>query len=158
MQRVKGSSAPRGCYTLVISLRRKKWIQVGRSGGTCFPQGAYLYTGSAMSSLNGRLSRHLRRRNKKSHWHIDYLLKSPEAYIKKILIYPASTSKECRLNQRITSFPGAKVILKGFGASDCHSGCISHLVYFSRKYSPERVSKLLNATNKEDRCHGNGCH
>lgn len=84
-----------------------------------------------MNGLKGRLSRHLRKRYKKTYWHIDYLLKCPEAQIKKVLIYPASTREECRLNQRITMLPGAKVIVKGFGASDCDARCASHLLYFS---------------------------
>ncbi|MFQ5904844.1 MAG: DUF123 domain-containing protein, partial [Candidatus Binatia bacterium] len=149
MTREKNSLVSRGCYTLVISLRRKKWIQVGRLGRACFPRGIYLYTGSAMNGLSGRLSHHLRKRNKKSHWHIDYLLKSPEANIEKIFIHPAPTSKECRLNQQTASLPGAKAVLKGFGASDCNSGCISHLVYFPRKYSPEPISDLRNSGNNK---------
>ena len=135
--------AHRGCYTLVIDLRKKNWIQVGSLGKAYFPPGTYLYTGSAMNGLRGRLSRHLRKRNKKSHWHIDYLLRCPEAYVKEVLIY-APTRQECRLNQRVTTLRGAKVILKGFGASDCISRCISHLVYFARKYSPEYIRQLLN--------------
>ncbi len=150
---MKNSSISRGYYTLVISLRKKKWIRVGGLGEGCFPQGTYLYTGSAMNGLRGRLSRHLRKRNKKSHWHIDYLLKCPEAYIKEVLIY-APTRQECSINQRIITLRGAKVILKGFGASDCTSRCTSHLVYFARI----SIKELLNATkdNKEDRSYGNG--
>ena len=127
----EGFSAHSGCYSLVISLRKKKWIRVGSLGRARFPSGIYLYTGSAMNSLWGRLSRHLRKRNKKNHWHIDYLLKCPEADIKRVMIYPTATRQECSLNQRIAKFPAAKVILKRFGASDCISGCSSHLFYFS---------------------------
>lgn len=122
--------AHRGSYTLVIGLRRKRWIQVGRLGRACFPRGTYLYTGRAMIGLRTRLGRHLRRKNKKTRWHIDYLLKCPEAHVKKVVVYPGASRKECRLNQRMATLPGAKVILKGFGASDCCSGCPSHLFYF----------------------------
>ncbi len=130
---VQGSTqalAQRGCYTLVIDLREKKWIKVGRLGRASFPRGTYLYTGSAMGGLGARLLRHLRKTNKKSHWHIDYLLRCLEARVSQVLIRLSVTCQECRLNQRIASLPGAEVIIRGFGASDCCSGCPSHLFYF----------------------------
>lgn len=80
-----------------------------------------------MNGLGARLSRHLRIGGKKSHWHIDYLLKAPEARIEKIVL---STAGECRLNHRISALPRARVVVKGFGASDCTSACPSHLIYF----------------------------
>lgn len=126
-----------GCYTLVISLQKKKWIHIGRLGKGYFPQGTYLYTGSARNSLRGRLSRHLSKRRKRNHWHIDYLLRCPEARMKYVLIYPP-TRQECALNRRIAGLAGAEVIMKGFGASDCAFGCPAHLYYFRRK-SPQRV-------------------
>lgn len=162
MQGVKDSSAHGGCYTLVICLRKNKRIQVGSLGSACFPSGIYCYTGSAMVSLSGRLSRHLRKRNKKSRWHIDYLLRSSETHVKKVLIYPSTTRQECRQNRRIAALPGAKVILKGFGASDCTSGCASHLLFFARENIPEGMKRLLNNANnhaaKEDQRHGNSCY
>lgn len=131
--------AHRGSYTLVIGLRRKKWIHVGRLGRACFPRGTYLYTGSAMNGLKARLFRHLKKNGKKCHWHVDYLLKYPQAYIKKVLIYPATTWQECRQNQRIAKLSNARAILKGFGASDCSSCCAGHLFYFRRT---PRLDKL----------------
>ena len=125
-----------GCYSLVIILPKKKWIRIGSLGKICFPQGTYLYTGSAMNSLRGRLSRHLNNRPKRSHWHIDYLLQCPEAHVKEVLIY-APTWRECDLNQRISRLPGAQAIMRGFGSSDCTRGCPAHLYYFS-KNSPLR--------------------
>jgi len=68
------------------------------------------------------------------HWHIDYLLTLPEARVQKIILYPAAPGQECRQNKRIAAQPGAAVILKNFGASDCKSGCGSHLLYFPRDF------------------------
>jgi len=133
MREVSGSLLEKGCYSLLIRVRKKISIQVGRLGEAEFPPGIYLYTGSAMNGLKSRLSRHLRKGNKKSHWHIDYLLRRQEAQIKEILVYPGTDRAECRHNQRIASLPGVRVILKGFGASDCVSGCASHLIYFGKK-------------------------
>jgi len=127
-----------GRYSLVISLRRKRWIRVGSLGKGCFPPGTYLYTGSALKGLWGRLSRHLRKRGKRVHWHIDYLLRCPEAQVKRVLIYPP-TRQECALNQRIAALAGAQVIMKGFGASDCIFGCSAHLYYFPKKSALRKV-------------------
>ena len=126
-----------GRYSLVIILPKKKWIRIGSLGKICFPQGTYLYTGSAMNSLWGRLSRHLSKSPKRNHWHIDYLLQCSAARVKEVLLY-APAWQECDLNQRISRLPGAQAIMRGFGASDCTRGCPAHLYYFSRK-SPPRM-------------------
>lgn len=120
-----------GCYSLIIDLKRKKTIRVGKLGQAIFPAGTYVYTGSAMKGLGARLRRHCNRK-KKIHWHIDYLLTLPDARIKKIILYPAAPGQECRQNKRIAARSGAAIILKKFGASDCRSGCLSHLLYFAK--------------------------
>jgi Uri superfamily endonuclease len=125
-----------GCYSLMVDLKRKKIIRVGKLGEAVFPAGTYVYTGSAMKGLGARLQRHCRRK-KKIHWHIDYLLTLPEARIKKIILYPAAPAQECRQNKRIATQPGAAVILKNFGASDCKSGCASHLFFFAKDFLPK---------------------
>lgn len=129
-----------GRYTLVVSLPKKKWIRIGSLGKRCFPQGTYLYTGSAMNSLWGRLSRHLSKRAKRNHWHIDYLLQCPAAHVKEVLIY-APAWQECDLNQRISRLSGAQAIMRGFGSSDCRGGCRSHLYYFPRRNAPRATTE-----------------
>jgi Uri superfamily endonuclease len=118
-----------GCYSLVIKLNRTNALRVGKLGATKFSRGTYIYTGSAMKGLAARLRRHCQR-HKKIHWHIDYLLDLPEARIKQIAVYPPAPGQECRQNRRIAALPGATIPLKGFGATDCRSGCASHLTYF----------------------------
>ena len=81
-----------GCYSLIIDLKRKKTIRVGKLGKAVFPVGTYVYTGSAMKGLRARLRRHCTRR-KKIHWHIDHLLTLPDARIKKIILYPAAPGR-----------------------------------------------------------------
>ena len=127
-----------GCYSLIIDLKWKKTIRVGQLGEAVFPTGTYVYTGSAMKGLGARLRRHCAK-TKKVHWHIDYLLTLPEAQIKRIILYPAAPGQECRQNKRIAAKPGAVVILKNLGASDCKSGCISHLLYFAKDFLPESL-------------------
>ena len=131
-----------GCYSLIISLRRKKTIRVGKLGVALFPKGTYIYTGSAMNGLAARLKRHLTRR-KKLHWHIDHLLKLPEARVDNVIVYPPAPNQECRQNQRIAALPGATVILKRFGASDCQSGCESHLIFFAKELESKLADGLL---------------
>jgi Uri superfamily endonuclease len=120
-----------GCYSLIIDLKREKTIQVGKLGEGLFPVGTYVYTGSATKGLSSRLRRHCSK-TKKIHWHIDYLLTLPEAQIRQIILYPPTPGLECRQNKRIAALAGASVILKNFGASDCKSGCTSHLQYFAK--------------------------
>ena len=119
-----------GCYSLIIDLKRPKMVCVGKLGAVLFPKGIYVYTGSAMNGLAARLRRHCQP-VKKLHWHIDYLLALPEARIEKIVIYPAASGQECRQSQRIAALPGAAVVLKRFGATDCKRGCTSHLSHFT---------------------------
>jgi Uri superfamily endonuclease len=122
-----------GCYSLIIDLKRKKTIRVGKLGEAVFPAGTYVDTGSAMKGLKTRLKRHCAK-IKKIHWHIDHLLTLPDARIRKIILYPATPRQECRQNKRITACGGAAVILKNFGASDCKSGCTSHLFFFAKDF------------------------
>jgi Domain of unknown function DUF123 len=67
-----------GCYSLIIYLRKKTLIRIGKLGQAVFPAGTYVYTGSAMGGLEPRLKRHLRSK-KKLRWHIDYRLHAREA-------------------------------------------------------------------------------
>ncbi len=119
-----------GCYSLIISLKRKKTVRVGKLGVALFPKGTYVYTGSAMGGLAARLKRHLTRK-KKIRWHIDHFLKAAEARVDKVIVYPPAANQECRQNQRIAALPGATVVLSRFGATDCKSGCKSHLFFFA---------------------------
>ncbi len=136
--------AGKGCYTLVISLPKTRWLRIGKLGAARFPRGTYFYTGSAMGGLRARISHHVRKRNKKNHWHIDYLLRSRGTCITKVWIYPA-THRECRQNQKLAALLNAKVIMKGFGASDCASGCASHLLFVARE-ATRQSTKSLNIT------------
>ncbi|MDI6760661.1 MAG: GIY-YIG nuclease family protein [Candidatus Brocadiaceae bacterium] len=124
-------------------------IEVGKLGRASFPKGFYVYAGSAQKNLSQRLARHFRNAKSRGtlqraptnktpgsarwewpsppHWHIDYLL--PHAKILSIHVFKASKEWECRLSQKIAGLEGARIIMKGFGASDCK--CPSHLYYFS---------------------------
>lgn len=72
-----------------------------------------------------RISRRLSQ-NKKSRWHIDYLLHLPTTTITRVELF---TATECQVNKRTR---GALVAFR-FGASDCKAGCGSHLKYIGKK-------------------------
>ena len=118
-------AATPGIYQLQIRLRRPKMVRVGALGRVRFPAGWYVYTGSARSGLEQRISRHLRKRKRK-HWHIDCLLAVADGV--EAFVLPGSEQSECELHR---SLWGGTVPVPGFGSSDC--GCRSHLVYFKHR-------------------------
>lgn len=116
-----------GVYLLLIRLPRKdQWPVAGRS--RTFPAGYYVYVGSAMNGLSGRLGRHLRT-SQARHWHIDELL-ARGAVLDVQIRFTESGDAECTLAAEPAGWPGADPVA-GFGASDC--GCSSHLTFFRRR-------------------------
>jgi Uri superfamily endonuclease len=115
----------RGTYALVIALGVGLRVRVGRLGIHSLIPGYYVYTGSALGGLSGRLRYHLKFK-KSLHWHIDYLLR--EAKIAQIWYALGQTRLECIWNAIIKDLPGSISSISGFGASDCQ--CSSHLTYF----------------------------
>ena len=66
----------KGCYCLIISMKKSDKLKIGNLyQDHKFKKGYYVYIGSAMNSLVARINRHLSD-NKKIHWHVDYLLSS----------------------------------------------------------------------------------
>lgn len=115
----------KGTYNLIICQKENINIKVGTIGNDIkFPKGYYVYTGSAMNSLTARIKRHLRK-EKKLHWHIDYLLKNDNNYIKEVLFTISDKRVECELAQLISD---KRKTIDNFGSSDCK--CNSHLTYF----------------------------
>jgi Uri superfamily endonuclease len=106
-------------YQLLIDVARPLSIRVGRLGVFDFPAGRYVYTGSAKRNFEARIARHLRT-EKTLRWHIDYLLAAPGV---RVTAVQRSPRDECALNAATSG----RVIVAGFGASDCRAGCGSHL-------------------------------
>jgi Uri superfamily endonuclease len=111
----------KGTYLLVMTLPEDTSITVGKHGVIYFQKGCYAYVGSALNGLDQRIQRHLRRQ-KKIHWHIDYLL--PFVKIVEIFYKENLRREECKVAQLLErNF----VSIPGFGSSDC--SCHSHLFY-----------------------------
>ena len=115
----------RGTYALVVFLNEKLRLRIGRLGVHDFPPGYYVYAGSALGGLSGRLKRHLKP-EKRLHWHIDYLLQ--HAVISQIWYAQGEEKLECTWNALVSALPGAEPSVRGFGCSDCR--CTTHLTYF----------------------------
>ncbi len=124
----------KGVYALVLRLPQLATVEVGRLGKREFDAGLYVYTGSALNSLPGRVARHLRR-SKKKHWHIDYLVADPSVEIAGVAWKRTSCRVECRIARRI----GREALAseESFGCGDCD--CDSHLHYFGALGNVERV-------------------
>ena len=113
----------KGSYLLVIELKNNTTINIGKLGKKQFSKGHYVYTGSALNGLEGRIQRHLRKQ-KKIHWHIDYLLN--HAKIVGVFYKKNETREECNIANRFNKLHS----IEGFGCSDCN--CKTHLFYGSK--------------------------
>ncbi len=120
----------KGAYQLVLRLIDSKSIKIGALGTYHFPQGFYVYTGSAMNNLSKRVVRHCKK-DKKLRWHIDYLTSRVDVKICRILLFRSVDRIECKLNLKALETLGAKPIIPKFGASDCNC-CPAHLLYLGK--------------------------
>lgn len=121
---MKRSPHTAGVYALLIRVPRRETIRVGRLGPVELARGVYIYVGSALNSLEGRIARHLRRK-KRTHWHIDYLLRTTGVKVAGVAIRHATRRLECEMSRKVQK--GAFSCIHGFGCSDCK--CNSHLHY-----------------------------
>ena len=126
-------------YCLIINLKSDSSISVGKLGEIDFKKGYYVYVGSALNSIDARIKRHLKK-EKKLFWHIDYLLNSPNASIKEVILERSPDKWECKIAGEIATHTTS---LSRFGCSDCK--CDSHLFYFERYEEAENL--VLNAFN-----------
>jgi sugar fermentation stimulation protein A len=115
----------RGSYLLVVRLDSTKRLNVGRLGKLTFRKGYYLYVGSAMMRLTGRMKRH-ERKEKKPHWHIDYLTAAADRVF--AMAIRSSQRLECGIARAVSAI--AQKGPAGFGSSDCL--CETHLFWSAK--------------------------
>lgn len=115
-----------GAYQILLNLKVSKSITIGKLGTFEFAEGIYIYTGSAMRNLEQRVARHLRK-EKTIRWHIDYLLADSDVEIIETRVFPSMQRKECEINLNEIHSGNAKVLVVGFGSSDCRK-CPAHLL------------------------------
>jgi len=124
----------KGSYILIVELKNDSIISVGKKGEKQFNKGYYIYVGSALNGLDQRIQRHLRKQ-KKLHWHIDYLLK--HAVIIDVFYKESKVREECNIAKKLD---GQLFSIPGFGCTDCR--CNSHLFYGSFEEVMSAVERL----------------
>ncbi len=111
----------KGVYLLLLQLDESQQISVGRLGLQHFNKGFYVYVGSALNGLEARVEWHISR-NKKHHWHIDYLL--DKARIFDVVLIPIEEKLECTL---AIALKKNLLCIRHFGSIDCN--CQGHLFF-----------------------------
>jgi len=124
----------KGSYILIIELKKGRIISVGKLGHLHFTKGFYVYVGSGLNGLEQRINRHVRK-NKKRHWHIDYLLDFSE--IKNIFVKESEERIECNIASLLEQDLD---FISDFGCSDC--SCKSHLMYGAYDRIMKTVGRL----------------
>ncbi len=106
---------------MIIGNSGKPEIRVGSLGKIRFDKSWYAYVGSGLNNLEKRIERHLQN-DKKTHWHIDYLLK--KATVKDVFYGKCGKRKECEIASNLSEKFSH---VDSFGSTDCN--CESHLFY-----------------------------
>lgn len=132
----------KGSYVLVIRLPETRRIRIGKQRTTVFYAGYYAYSGSALRGFGTRIYRHLRK-EKKLHWHIDYLLQHTEHT--GLFLIRAGERLECDIARILER---KYDVVNGFGSSDC--SCAGHLFYSPGEMT-EEINEILEG---EDRLAG----
>ncbi|WP_299143786.1 DNA/RNA nuclease SfsA [uncultured Dialister sp.] len=112
-----------GDYMIVLQMEENSTITVGSLGDIRFPQGYYVYVGSARKNLDQRIAHHKALR-KGRHWHMDYLRNA----CRFTGAIPIRTKEdlEHKLAEALSGI--ADWTIPGFGCTDC--SCKSHLFGF----------------------------
>lgn len=105
----------------MIDLPEDAEIRVRSGRRFALKKGAYVYVGSALNGLEGRVGRHLGAR-KRLFWHIDYLLQLGK--VRKVVLGETGTRLECAAARCLARI---LIAVPGFGCSDCRCG--SHLFW-----------------------------
>jgi Uri superfamily endonuclease len=136
-----------GVYALVLQVPRKTRITVGRLGSLQFVPGVYVYIGSGLNSLQGRIRRHFNRA-KRIHWHIDYLTRDPRVKLLSFAVRLTNRKIECAMSRAVQM--SALTSVARFGSSDCD--CDSHLHRFARFSNASQVlgQHRFQFRNRED--------
>jgi Uri superfamily endonuclease len=129
----------KGTYALIMRCRKTSRTMIGKLGQITLRPGFYIYVGSAFGpgGIEARVSRH-RRRDKKLHWHIDYLRRHTALIETWTLAGPVNLEHDWAaiLEERY------EVAQQRFGASDCR--CTAHLFYSADRPSPDEINPSLD--------------
>ena len=134
----------KGSYCLLFEVDSDLKVKVRNGRNFQIKRGIYIYCGSAFGGggVKRRVLRHLKR-DKKEHWHIDFLTTRDETEFIGFWIFEGKRC-ECEIAGKISNFGEA---VKGFGSTDCR--CESHLFKVEDLNPVEEIfreleGKLLN--------------
>jgi Uri superfamily endonuclease len=147
MKAVRPDSRP-GTYVVVSFMQASCAVTIGKLGKINFPQGYYLYVGSAFGSggVRARTDRHLNPLATPK-WHIDYLKSSCRPV--ELWWTHATTKMECRWSLLIAAQPGIQIPVSNLGNRDC-TLCESHLYSAKRKPAFTRFCKYVDRVMPAD--------
>jgi len=143
----------KGAYVLLLSLNSKHLLIIS-SKRFELEAGAYAYVGSARGpgGVEARVHRHFsifRGDPRKAHWHIDHLLPRASSLI--AIAVEGDRASECYMVASLKTSGFAAV--KGFGSTDCRTGCGGHLLKFAwgpaTKGNAELSAKRASASIRE---------
>ena len=119
-----------GTYMLFMRVQKPSAVEIGKKGAMRLQPGFYLYVGSAFGpgGLRARVGRHARD-EKNLRWHIDYLRQ--KARLVAVYFSTDDAQLEDDWAESIKAWPGMRVPMPGFGASD--SQALSHLFFCSEQ-------------------------
>jgi len=135
-----------GTYALILHSRIKKEVEVGKLGFISLIPGYYIYVGSAFGpgGLRARVHRHIAE-SKKKYWHLDYI---------KLFTQPSEiwysyepVIREHQWAQIIKMSKHARILMKGFGSSDC--SCATHLFFMKTRPAAGSFVKRIQVNIKE---------
>ncbi len=131
-----------GTYILILSLKARQTLQIGRLGSYDFRRGFYGYVGSAFGpgGLTARLKHHFNTAVR-PHWHIDYL--RSVSTLQEVWFSRSDERQEHGWAILLEKMPEVFVLIKGFGSTDCK--CTSHLFYFSKRPGIRAFQKALRS-------------
>jgi Uri superfamily endonuclease len=129
----------KGSYCLIFEVKSDLNVEVRNGRAFQLKRGIYVYCGSAFGSggLRRRVLRHMKR-NKKRHWHIDFLTTREETDFLGVWIFEGKRF-ECKLAKEVSAV-GEAVL--GFGSTDCK--CDSHLFKVESLNFLEEALKSFN--------------
>ncbi|MDI3473286.1 MAG: hypothetical protein PWQ20_899 [Thermotogaceae bacterium] len=136
----------RGSYVLIIKLNNESTLKYGNNSRK-FKEGYYLYVGSAMNSLSGRVKYHLSS-EKRGRWHIDKLLKI--ATLEYVLMIPYVKKIEEKISNRFLREKSLEVIEK-FGSSDTKT--IGNLFFVKDRNFFAKIFEIIEEVKRYDSIH-----
>ena len=149
----------KGIYVIFMYISRDLNLRIGSLGAAVIQKGYYIYIGSAKGpgGLRARIERHLRKQ-KRIHWHIDYLTSTSECNIYAIVYALTNKDLESVLSAKLLKEKKCfNPTIRGFGCSDKTSythlfkcncvpiECISRLVNIIKDLSINPQVILLNS-------------